>query len=539
MAAPTLSVDDLQPLELLGLLNLTAPVSRGVILQRSAELVQATYNDPETAALITAAGDRLAQMASTMGGMMLVLDEAGEMQVPLYNTTSAVQDDPSLQAKPTYPQEVVEGFLNPVRRRVLTTSIGINTADLMPSRRATAEEQRVGWGTGPNGIDPTPTVEEFQQLGQNPTIALCNYNKQLQACSVAPDAPPCPDEEPKKLISTPADYRFKFPDKFENVISVTLSSLTFPTSVYNIKGRDNECCESCECNPIEAITPDGSSIIVMACNKCCTDNSIYIGYGDAEPELFEVAPGSYTIHSLLDALKTLINATIPIEFTVDDATGMVVITSTDPETTITVFFPALIEPSFKPDCNMAERVCVDPCTPSNDCAPSYYLGKSILQKGENSIVIGTSGLGPLLGFGHYTFANIVPPAITTGTECLLNCSNGLPYQTVQLVTNPMPLYFILEDFVGNSFPVFIGSNATSVMPSNILAEFQIPMGDANKWTTTGNHMPVGFPYNQRMYFGPVTMSKMHVTVIDKDGKIIDTRGSPFQFVLALERIYNI
>ena len=196
MANSMLSVCDLQPLELLGLLNLTAPVSRGVILQRSAELAQATYNDPETTALITAAGDRLAEMASTMGGMMLVLDEAGAMEVPLYDATSAVQDDPSLQAKPTYPQEVVEGFLNPVRRRVLTTSIGIDTADLMPSRRATAEEQRVGWGTGPNGTAPAPTVEEFQQLGQNPTAALCSYNKQLQACSVAPGAPQCSDDEP-------------------------------------------------------------------------------------------------------------------------------------------------------------------------------------------------------------------------------------------------------------------------------------------------------------------------------------------------------
>ena len=238
MANKMLSVGDLQPLELLGLLNLTAPVSRGVILQRSAELAQATYNDPETTALITAAGDRLAEMASTMGGMMLVLDEAGAMEVPLYNATSAVQDDPSLQAKPTYPQEVVEGFLNPVRRRVLTTSIGIDTADLMPSRRATAEEQRVGWGTGPNGTTPAPTVEEFQQLGQNPTTALCSYNKQLQACSVAPDAPLCPLDPPQSGSSTPADYRFMFPDKFDNVISVALSSLTFPTSVYNIKGRD-------------------------------------------------------------------------------------------------------------------------------------------------------------------------------------------------------------------------------------------------------------------------------------------------------------
>jgi hypothetical protein len=77
------------------------------------------------------------------------------------------------------------------------------------------------------------------------------------------------------------------------------------------------------------------------------------------------------------------------------------------------------------------------------------------------------------------------------------------------------------------------------MPSNILAEFQLPLGDATKRITVGNHMPVGFPYNQRMYFGPVTMSKMHVTVIDRDGNIVDTRGSPFKFVLALERIYNI
>lgn len=538
MATSTLSVDDLQPLELLGLLNLNAPVSRGVILQRSAELAEATYNDPQTTALITAAGDRLAEMAATMGGMMLVLDEAGAMQVPLYNTTSAVQDDPSLQAKPTFPQEVVEGFLNPVRRRVLTTSIGVDTTDLMQSRRATAEEQRVGWGTHPNGINPAQTVEEFQQLGQNPTSALCSYNKQLQACSVAPDAPLCPDDEPDRIISTPADYKFMFPDKFDNVISITLSSLTFPTSVYNIKGRDNECCENCECDQIDAVTPDGSAICVMACNKCCSDNAIFITCGSANPELFSLAPGSYTIQSLLVALNALLLG-VPIELTVDEATGMVVVTGTDPATTVTVFFPAVLEPSFKPDCDATETACVDPCTPSNDCTPSRYLKKGVMNKGENSVVVGTGGLGPLLGFGHYTFAITAPPVIVAGPACPTGCSAGLLYQTVHLVADPVPLYFILEDFVGNSYPVFIGSNNDSVMPSNILAEFQLPVGDATKRITVGNHMPVGFPYNQRMYFGPVTMSKMHVTVIDRDGNIVDTRGSPFQFVLALERIYNI
>ena len=348
MATSTLLVDDLQPLELLGLLNLNAPVSRGVILQRSAELAEATYNDPQTTALITAAGDRLAEMAATMGGMMLVLDEAGAMQVPLYNTTSAVQDDPSLQANPTFPQEVVEGYLNPVRRRVLNTSIGVDTADLMPSRRATAEEQRVGWGTGPNGTTPAPTVEEFQQLGQNPTAALCSFNKQLQACSVAPGAPPCPEEKPDGGgVSTPADYRFMFPDRFENVISVTLSSLTFPTSVYNIKGRDNECCESCECDRIQAVTPDGQPVTVMACNRCCADNTMFIDCDGGEPQLVEVVPGSYTIESLIPALNLLV-AGMNLEFGVDNATGMVTIASIDPTTTVTVCFQLDLSPRSNP-----------------------------------------------------------------------------------------------------------------------------------------------------------------------------------------------
>ena len=54
-----LNIDDLQPRELLSLLNLNAPVSRGVILQRTAEMTAAAAGDPQTVKMIAAAGDKL------------------------------------------------------------------------------------------------------------------------------------------------------------------------------------------------------------------------------------------------------------------------------------------------------------------------------------------------------------------------------------------------------------------------------------------------------------------------------------------------
>ena len=85
-----LNIDDLQPQELLSLLNLNAPVSRGVILQRTAEMTAAAAGDPQTVNMITAAGDKLAAIAASMGSMTLVLDEEGGTDVPLYDATSAV-----------------------------------------------------------------------------------------------------------------------------------------------------------------------------------------------------------------------------------------------------------------------------------------------------------------------------------------------------------------------------------------------------------------------------------------------------------------
>lgn len=542
-----LNIDDLQPQELLSLLNLNAPVSRGVILQRTAEMTAAAAGDPQTVNMITAAGDKLAAIAASMGSMTLVLDEEGGTDVPLYNATSAVQDDPVLQAPPTYPQEIIEGSLNPVRRRILTTHVGVNSAEYVVTSEPTIEEQRVGWGVGPEPLDPILSDGTGCKQVSN-TEELCALNKLKQACAAG--NPTTTVAQP--VVKTPAEFSFSLQAKFDNVVSVTLKSLTFPTSVYNI-GPTEECCDTEPITPsqVTARAPDGSMVLVIVEQPCSNNNSFLVkamGGSDLNTwQLVTIPPGTYTIKQIVVAMnETLKKHDASIAISYNESTGIVTATSTidgDCDDIILaryIAFPAVVRKSFRPNCTLSERVCGDPCDDPSLCPSSPLLSKGVLLEVEDLILVSAGGLAPILGYGNAIFAELKHPAISIGPPegCYEEVIMDKSLQTV-VCPPSLKLYFVLNDYQRSNFPTFIGKVGDSTTSTNILSEFIVPLGDAAGEITLGENQPIGFPYSTRTYFGPITLKRLTVSITDRAGNVVDTHGRPFEFVLELERIYNM
>jgi len=532
-----LNIGDLQPRELLSLLNLNAPVSRGVILQRTAEMTAAAAGDQQTVNMINTAGDKLAEIAASMGSMTLVLDEEGGIDIPLYNATSAVQDDPVLQTQPTYPQEIIEGYLNPVRRRILTTCVGINSIDFISTSNPTIEEQRVGWGVRPKspdgGISDRTDCEQVST-----TEELCALNKRRQACSVGNGT----SKIIQPVVNTPAEFSFSLPARFDNVLSITLKSLTFPLSVYNI-GSTEECCK----DETRVIAPDGSEVNVILEQGCSNNSSFLVKDYTSDWKLVSIPPGTYTMMQIIIAMNTAINNTgVGIVISYNEQTGIVsaaITTANDCDDFIMprcLAFPAVVKKSFRPDCTTSEIVCDDTCVDQLACPSSPIIGKGVLPEVPTLVLVAAGGLAPILGYANPIFAELNSAAISVGPSeaCFEEIIHDKTLQTT-VCPPTLKLYFVLNDYQGSNFPTFIGKVGDSTTSTNVLSEFIVPPGDAAGEITLGTNRPIGFPYATRTYFGPVTLKRLTVSITDRAGNVVDTHGRPFEFVLELERLYNM
>jgi hypothetical protein len=649
------SVESLQAKDLLSLLDLAAPVSRGAILQRAAELAATHQGDPATEKVIRRAGERLAVMAAQNATGMLILDEEGGRDVPLMEPGSAVQDFATLQAQPTYPQAIVEGMLNPISRRVLSTCISVEcvpTAAVPPptalqlaegygvdiSFRATSPTTKPGFtasgaytvesstpearasalapvpstmvnlleagqsnsgpylgGPPPSGMNPDgtpigmwPHVNGNPIGGMLPTAALIKQTKIQEAAAALGCDPAGPALPPGGIRPDPscppatlpaislADYTQTFPARFNKVLSVRLKQLSFPNSIYNYEPRGTSCPPAA---PIPALyvwvegDPDPGD----------TSRPVPTPTGDpsGEPEPCEPAvhgtpgvvelvcegpedilqnlpvsvyipAGSYTFASLAEALYELTSVLLVPGIRMYVTPGGY------------VWFGVLGDPDgahkciiFPPLCASVGSKCTDGtgnvvvCNPGGAVPPGMRL-------------VGTSGLGPLLGFQHYSFASgnsngphllpltaaeiealpsvgsqALPPAKFIGATGLLRPAVLAPYQAVLSPMDSTKVYVAVDDFTHNSYPTFVGQTGDSILPGDIIGEAYIPNGQFGATTIIGDHLTVGLPYSLRTYFGQVTLERLRVQILGKDGKPVDTHGSSFSLVLELEQLYNV
>lgn len=95
------------------------------------------------------------------------------------------------------------------------------------------------------------------------------------------------------------------------------------------------------------------------------------------------------------------------------------------------------------------------------------------------------------------------------------------------------LYLIIDDYQQNKYESVI-TNSQYIMNTNILARITI-RSNFNTIIFNANDDNI---YKNREYFGPVTLDKMKISIIDKYGRIVDIRDNNYSFSLEIEQLYG-
>jgi hypothetical protein len=134
-------------------------------------------------------------------------------------------------------------------------------------------------------------------------------------------------------------------------------------------------------------------------------------------------------------------------------------------------------------------------------------------------------------------AKTIKTSIMYKPDTIELCPEGIIGEGVIDLTGPKYLFLVVNDFnnsVNNKYTSVL-ENAMQIPASNILA--RISMQHASN--------EVGFDdtsdqiQKSREYFGPVTIDKLHIKVIDEYGRIINLNNNDISMLLEFECIYNL
>jgi hypothetical protein len=104
------------------------------------------------------------------------------------------------------------------------------------------------------------------------------------------------------------------------------------------------------------------------------------------------------------------------------------------------------------------------------------------------------------------------------------------------MSGPRYLYLVIDDYnnnVNNGY--FYSAFNSSLLNKNILARISLQSGSFN--ILQQNNLTV--ITNIREYFGPVSISKMNIQLLDEYGRIVDLNNMDFSFCLTMTRTYDI
>ena len=93
------------------------------------------------------------------------------------------------------------------------------------------------------------------------------------------------------------------------------------------------------------------------------------------------------------------------------------------------------------------------------------------------------------------------------------------------------IFIIINDFQNNHDSTFISPLKSNNVRTNILAKIH-----SYGVTTSFSVDPIINPI--RKYFGPTDIRKIHVTLYDEVGRILDTNNSDFSFTLEIQILYD-
>lgn len=108
------------------------------------------------------------------------------------------------------------------------------------------------------------------------------------------------------------------------------------------------------------------------------------------------------------------------------------------------------------------------------------------------------------------------------------------------ICGPKYMYLVVDDFNTSSPNSFHAAFTASVMNRNILAKVNIPQENtANTVDTVLMNSINPLVSSIRRYYGPVTLGKMQIQILDEYGRIVNFNNMDFSFCLTLQTAYDI
>ena len=105
------------------------------------------------------------------------------------------------------------------------------------------------------------------------------------------------------------------------------------------------------------------------------------------------------------------------------------------------------------------------------------------------------------------------------------------------ISGPKYIFLVVNDFnnnVNNKY-TSLGASGSNFLASNILARITTPnTGDSITYDDSADFIP-----KIREYFGPVSIDKLHIQIIDEFGRLIDFNNNDITLLLNFQCLYNL
>lgn len=103
------------------------------------------------------------------------------------------------------------------------------------------------------------------------------------------------------------------------------------------------------------------------------------------------------------------------------------------------------------------------------------------------------------------------------------------------LAGPKYIYLVVNDFNNSVNDSFYGAFSTSILNKDILARISLP-GNIFAHFSENNFNLVT---NPRQYFGPVTITKLQIQLLDENGRILNLNNMDYSFCLTFQKIYDL
>lgn len=102
------------------------------------------------------------------------------------------------------------------------------------------------------------------------------------------------------------------------------------------------------------------------------------------------------------------------------------------------------------------------------------------------------------------------------------------------ISGPKYIYISIDDYNNNVSNGFYSAFNSSILNKNIIGCIQLPYLFNSSFQNS-----ISLNASTREYFGPVTVQKMHIQLLDEYGRVLDMNGSDYSFLLTFDTSYEL